>query len=237
MILDTKHCGIYAIKNKINGRLYIGQGSNIKRRFNEHLNDLRKNKHNNVHLQSSYTKYGEHNFDLFILEQCTTCCLAEKEQEWIFKYPKSQLYNKVYDVQHRMGDSNPFFGKKHTVETRRKISELSGKLTSEDVNSIVELLKTGNLMHREIAEKFNVSRPTITNIASGKSWTNVTTETVNPIHFNDDGKREFSSSHRKNISASRKGIQFSTETKAKMSEKAKTRSRPKKSDLSYIGGI
>lgn len=51
--------GIYQIKNKINGKVYIGQSINIEKRLKRHLNDLRKLKHRNQHLQNAFNKYGE----------------------------------------------------------------------------------------------------------------------------------------------------------------------------------
>ena len=34
--------GIYQIQNKINGKIYIGQSINIKKRLKQHLRDLKK---------------------------------------------------------------------------------------------------------------------------------------------------------------------------------------------------
>jgi len=45
-----------------------------------------------------------------------------------------------------------------------------GKLTTQDVSEIRELLAKGNLTHREIAEHFGVSRVTVTHINTGRNW-------------------------------------------------------------------
>ena len=63
--------GIYQIRNKNNGKVYIGQvyatkGAN--RRWLEHRAALRKGNHYNPHLQSAWNKYGEVNFSFEILE-------------------------------------------------------------------------------------------------------------------------------------------------------------------------
>jgi group I intron endonuclease len=52
-------CGIYRIINKINDKFYIGSSDNIERRFSRHLLDLKKNKHDNQHLQNAWNKYGK----------------------------------------------------------------------------------------------------------------------------------------------------------------------------------
>ena len=62
--------GIYEIKNKINGKMYIGQSRNINKRRSYHLWKLRSNNHFNPLLQNSFNKYGEHNFEFIILEEC-----------------------------------------------------------------------------------------------------------------------------------------------------------------------
>ena len=44
------------------------------------------------------------------------------------------------------------------------------KLTAQDVGKIRKLLAQGDLTHRQIAERFGVSRVTITHINTGRSW-------------------------------------------------------------------
>ena len=50
--------GIYQIKNLVNEKIYVGSAINLYQRKCEHFSDLRKNIHDNPHLQSSYNKYG-----------------------------------------------------------------------------------------------------------------------------------------------------------------------------------
>lgn len=51
--------GVYQIYNPINNKRYIGSSINVERRLKEHLRNLKKNTHCNVHLQSAYNKYKD----------------------------------------------------------------------------------------------------------------------------------------------------------------------------------
>lgn len=48
--------GIYQIKNKRNGKLYIGSSKRIEARIDKHKRMLRSNYHSNIHLQRSYNR-------------------------------------------------------------------------------------------------------------------------------------------------------------------------------------
>lgn len=55
---------IYKITNKKNGNFYIGSTTNIKKRTNAHLEQLKKGSHHCFHLQKAFEKYGKENFEL-----------------------------------------------------------------------------------------------------------------------------------------------------------------------------
>ena len=65
--------GIYKITNKINGKIYIGQSNDIKRRFLEHTY------RDKLPIDIAIKKYGKENFSFEILEECPTEQLNEKE--------------------------------------------------------------------------------------------------------------------------------------------------------------
>lgn len=80
---DLKISGIYCIINIKNSKKYIGSSKNIRQRLWSHRAELRHNKHENSHLQNAWNKYGEYNFDYYILEKCEESLLLEKEQFYI----------------------------------------------------------------------------------------------------------------------------------------------------------
>lgn len=58
---------------------------NIKRRWNEHKSYLNNHTHANQYLQSAWIKYGETNFNFYVLELCEEKILA-KENVIILNY-------------------------------------------------------------------------------------------------------------------------------------------------------
>lgn len=143
-------CGIYAIENLVNGKVYIGQSVDIENRFKMHEWHLKNNCHVNRYLQRSWNKHGSINFNFEIIERCPEEELTEKEIFYIEKYRKTiQVYNltdggdgtrghnhteesktKMSEARKGKyeGENNSFYGKTHTKETRKKLSSaMKGK--------------------------------------------------------------------------------------------------------------
>jgi len=89
---------IYAIKNIINNKIYIGSSNNYKLRWGRHKSNLKHNKHDNIHLQRAWNKYGEETFKFDIIEELSkNNILLEKEQFYMDKY-KSYDFNFGYNI-------------------------------------------------------------------------------------------------------------------------------------------
>lgn len=81
-----KKIGIYRISNLIDGKVYIGQSTNLLRRLVRHKCDLKTNIHINKHLQSAWDLHGSNNFHFSILEECPKEQLNERELYWMSHY-------------------------------------------------------------------------------------------------------------------------------------------------------
>ncbi len=82
-----KSCiGIYAITCSDNKKVYIGSSKSIKARWIVHRCNLKKDAHDNLHLQRAYNKYGVDSFVYTILEKCQLDELISKETEWIDRF-------------------------------------------------------------------------------------------------------------------------------------------------------
>jgi len=79
-------CGIYKIENLSDNKIYIGSSVNINSRKYKHFWMLRKNIHDNNHLQNSYNKFGEKKFTFTILELCNIEDLIMLENKYINTY-------------------------------------------------------------------------------------------------------------------------------------------------------
>ena len=78
----TKYGRIYIIRNTINNKVYIGQTKvSLKLRFQNHLSAARNGK--DYVIGKAIRKYGEENFYIELLEECTIEELNERERYWI----------------------------------------------------------------------------------------------------------------------------------------------------------
>lgn len=84
-----KTIGIYCITNNINHKKYIGLSKNCEKRWADHraksINSSRKDDLAKP-LYRAMRKYGVHNFNFKILEECSEDQLQEKEIFWIGHY-------------------------------------------------------------------------------------------------------------------------------------------------------
>lgn len=119
-----KQSGIYFIKNKINGKVYVGSSLDINKRWIDHRYKLKYENHINKHLQASWKKHGAHNFE-FIVEKDLTGQTEEQilaeEQTYIDKLwdGGKNCYNmsRVADKPDSEGNKIPVYQlDKHTRE-------------------------------------------------------------------------------------------------------------------------
>lgn len=94
---DLFTCYIYNIVNKVNGKVYVGQTKNTKKRATSHKYMLNKGIHHSKYLQNSFNKYGIENFEFSIIEECTNSDVDDREIFYIQKF-KSNNPDYGYNV-------------------------------------------------------------------------------------------------------------------------------------------
>lgn len=106
--------GIYLIQCIVNGNAYIGQSKNLESRIKDHKYKLRKGKHENVHLQRAFNKYGE---NYFIFVECINCNIDDLD-----KYEK--FYIRLFScTEHGYNmESGGNLNKQVSKESRNKMS-------------------------------------------------------------------------------------------------------------------
>ena len=91
---DITTTGIYKITNIKNDKFYIGSTSeSFLKRWNHHINSLRRGTHKNMHLQNAFNKYGEESFRFEILETCSKDLCLIREQIYLNTCTKENSYN------------------------------------------------------------------------------------------------------------------------------------------------
>lgn len=137
---------IYIIKNKLNGKVYIGQTiQNPKDRWYRHCakSNISKNEAN-MHIKRAILKYGKENFSFEVIETCLKEQLNEREIYWINYYDS---YNKGYN--------NTLGGSSGTKPL---------KINKKEFSKIKNLYLDEFLTLKEIANKYNVDKATIKHI-------------------------------------------------------------------------
>jgi hypothetical protein len=138
---------IYILKNKVNNKLYVGQTTNIIKRFSSH----KKSKSSQI-ISRAIRKHGWDNFIKYVY-LCPKCLLdfIEKFLIKIFKATDSScgynIYsggnkNKKYSEEFKeklsevhkgqfAGEKHPMYGKHHSEESKKKMSETQLKNPSK----------------------------------------------------------------------------------------------------------
>ena len=142
---DGSTCsGIYAIKCKTNGKLYIGQARNIPIRKSAHFSSLRGGYHQNEHLQAAFNLLGESCFEFMVLEYAGESELDCKEISWIAK-SNSDNPDHGYNLQ-TGGCKYP----RHSKLTLEKMSRLRrGFRISEETKEKISRAHRGKKLTKE----------------------------------------------------------------------------------------
>lgn len=157
--MSEKICGIYKITNLINGKVYIGQSIDIKRRWQDHRNKKYWRKRDYV-LYRAFYKYGIENFSFEVLECCGMSDLDEREIFYIQKY--NSFYKGYNMTTGGQGVVYPY-----TEEYRIKRSRVAGG------ESIIQLTLDGQYIHEyfsiaEAEEVLSIPHENIIKVLNGQ---------------------------------------------------------------------
>jgi len=209
-----KPSGIYEIHNTLNGKRYVGGTTNLDYRRDDHFRRLARGKHANGHLQKAYDKYGKDVFEFSVLfSRAPKGILTRLEQAAIDVIRPE--YNIRAFARRSLGNQN-WLGRKHTEETKRKMSiAQKGRTFSKASRKKMGLAQMGNkkhLGHKHSEEtKRKLSEQKMGNeYCLGKKHTEEVKRKISEAKKGKPGHKHTEETKRK-ISAARKGRVFSEE--------------------------
>ena len=152
----TSQSGIYQIINKINGHRYIGSAVNVAARSRAHKHLLKNDKHDNIHLQRAWNKWGEAAIEFRVIGTCTRQNLVRLEQECI------DHLKPEYNISPVAGSR---LGLKHTSETKAKMSKAlmgntrrRGQTASQETKQKMSMARKGRKCTPETKAKISKAR-------------------------------------------------------------------------------
>lgn len=120
---------IYWIRNKLNGKFYVGSSTQRYVRWKTHKQKLRTNRHHCRHLQAAWNKYGEPNFEFSVVEK-VLCeqVLQAAEDRWLIEHVgKHHCYNTGIrsgaPMRGRTGAAHPNYGRPMSEGQKKKLRE------------------------------------------------------------------------------------------------------------------
>lgn len=174
---------IYKITNTINNKIYIGQtvvgyrkrykakGSGIERIYYHNIHYKNNNRYYNDHLIRSIEKYG---FNAFEVIEIYDIAFSKEELDIKEKHYIQQFncINNGYNHTEGgsgvrlFGENNSFYGKRHTKESRDKISKNHADVSGENNPRAEKVIciTTGKIFNtiKEASEYYDISRSSIT---------------------------------------------------------------------------
>lgn len=187
MTVLSNACGVYQIRNTVNGKRYVGSASSaggIQARFKAHRNALKRGDHKNEHLLRAWRKYGA---EAFVFEPLLICA-----SEDCLMYEQFALDTGLFEYNICPTAEN-VLGRRHSEETKAKISAAhrgkkfssatlckmrdakrygrgpNRKLNPDKVREIRRLVMAG-ISNKDIAKQFSIDPSLVSNIKAGRVW-------------------------------------------------------------------
>lgn len=167
----TAQSGIYAIRNTLDGKVYIGSAVNIPRRWDDHRRLLERGEHPNRHLRRAWNKHGADAFVFEVLQVVEDKAnLIRGEQEYMDRL-ESWRQTKGYNISPTAGST---LGRRLSAEHRAKISAgnkgkpatMAGKTHSPESRAKMSIAKGGVGYEPAVWKSRSLSPDEVAKIAS-----------------------------------------------------------------------
>lgn len=85
--------GVYRIRNKRNGKFYVGSSIEIEKRLERHRRELERGIHHCIYLQRAWNKYGADSFIFEVIHECSSEEEARLIEQQYLDNETENLYN------------------------------------------------------------------------------------------------------------------------------------------------
>lgn len=164
--------GVYAIRNILTNRSYVGSSNQIARRWESHKLALKKGKHHSPFLQRAWDSHGEVAFVFEVLEAVQDqSLLFEREQHWIdelgayisngglnaAQFAGASMRGRRLTEEHRRKIGAGGRGRKFTAEHKAKIGASKiGKPRSDATKEKLRAANLGKKLSEELKQKLRI---------------------------------------------------------------------------------
>ncbi len=168
---EDSNCGVYMIKNLVNGKCYIGSSARIPKRVYDHFAG-----YGSVAIKRAVKKYGKMAFEVSILAVCESDRLLEEEAKWLMRLKPAYNSNGFIACGNKIGivisdktrakmsisakkrgerDGFNFYpGRKHSAKTRAKIARSNrGRVLTVEHRAKIRNGNLGRKMSEEAKAK------------------------------------------------------------------------------------
>jgi group I intron endonuclease len=149
--------GIYIIRHRASGRVYVGSAVDIADRWGGHKRDLTRGTHRNPKLQNAWNKYGAGAFVFEVVERVDDAAdLIAREQHWLDLTGAALDDRAGYNIAPRAGSQ---FGVRFAPEVRARMGAPRGrKLTPEHRAKVAAALRGRKMSPESIAKTWATRR-------------------------------------------------------------------------------
>jgi hypothetical protein len=176
-IQPRKQAGLYMIRCINNDWRYYGESKNISGRLASHRSLLTRQIHPNRVLQQDWNKYGPEAFDFIVLfmgEKWESPEVRRGKELELIVLDRALSYNILegFDGE-KTGVKNPFWGRVHSSETKRKISESMKNIPKDELGKKLSINGTIYPSIAEASRQTGMARKTIRKKLEDPSITNI----------------------------------------------------------------
>lgn len=179
--------------------IYVGQAQNMRKRVRNHFSACKRKSHGNPILQRIVDKYGAHQLEIILFEECPVAELDEREQNWIDYFNDihpGMLINTLRKV------DSPRRGVKPSNESKLKTSlSMKGKTrTPEEIEKSADARRGAR---RTAQQCLNISRALTGKICGPQTVEEIEAKSRRAKKYfhslSDEQKKQFSLTSKTNV--------------------------------------